>query len=172
MNLWREINPITKRGINCVVEIPKGSTKKYELDVNSGKFKTDRRLFPALNYNYGFIPGTYAEDDDPLDVIVLGKKLKTGSVVECRPIGILKMQDEKVWDDKVLAVPVDNVEFKKMKNIGDVSKTILNDIKAFFRHYKDKYHKKTKVFKWLACSKAELEIRKSIGRYNKIKNVL
>lgn len=172
MNLWREINPKTKRGINCIIEIPKGSDKKYELDINSGRFKTDRRLFPILNYNYGFIPRTYAEDNDPLDVIVLGKRLKTGSVVECRTIGILKMQDEKVWDNKVLAVPIDNVKFKNIKNIMDVSKTILDDIKVFFTHYKDNYNKKTKVFKWLACSKAQLEIEKSIRRYNKFKNVL
>ena len=172
MNLWHEVNPITKRGINCIIEIPKGSTKKYELNKNSGKFILSRKTFPVLNYNYGFIPRTMADDNDPLDVIVLGRKKFRGSIVACRPVAILKMKDEEKWDDKILAVPANNLELKRINNLTDVPKTVLDDIKSFFSHYKDNYFKKTKVFKWLACSKAQLEIEKSIRRYSKIKNVL
>ena len=172
MNLWHRINPITKRGINCIIEIPSGSTKKYELDKFSGKFILSRATFPILKYNYGFIPRTLADDNDPLDVLVLGKKRSRGSIVECRVIAVLKMQDEKSWDNKILAVPINDMDLNYIKNVKDVLKSVLIDIKGFFRHYKDKYNKKTKVFKWLPCSKALLEIRKSMNNYRKLKNVL
>ena len=174
MNLWKSARLRTKKGVNCIVEIPKGSRKKYELDIKTGKFVLSRTLDKKYTYplNYGFIPGTLASDKDPLDVIILGKKLIKGSIVLCRIIALLKMKDDHLTDDKILAIPLRELSLQNIRDLNDVPSNILKDIKYFFKHYKEREVKKTKVFKWLPCSKAQSEIRLSTQRFESMKNVL
>lgn len=174
MNLWHISNKYNKKEVNCIVEIPKGTRKKYELNKGSGKFILSRVIDTNFVYplNYGFIPRTLASDNDPLDAIILGRKLERGSIVKARVIALLKMTDDHIIDDKILVIPNNEKKLLYIKDLKDVPKGVLIDIKFFFKHYKDREIKKTKVFKWMPCSKAHLEIQKSIKRYKRIKNAL
>jgi len=158
MNLWKDL---PTGNLNAVIEVKKGTKRKYELDRKTGKFKVERICKSPIPINYGFIPRTLAKDNDPLDILVYSDRLSKGLVLEVRPIGMLKMLDNGVQDHKILAVP----KSSKLK-LKDIPKPLLEDIKFFLQHDKGK---KTKVFKWLPTKKAEEEIKKSKARY---KNVL
>lgn len=156
MNLWKDL---PTGNINAVIEVTKGTKKKYEIDKSTGKFKLERMCKSPMPINYGFIPKTLAQDNDPLDVLVYADKLPKGLVLEVRPLALLKMIDNKIPDPKVLVVPkTSKLKFK------DIPKTLLEDIKFFLAHDKGK---KTKVFKWLPTKKAKEEIQKSKARYKK-----
>ena len=123
---------------NVVVEIPRGSKNKYEVDQASGRVFLDRTLFTAMGYpdDYGYIDGTLGEDGDPLDALVmLTDSVFPGCVVKCRAVGLYHMVDEEGGDDKVLCVP-DDVRYDSIKNIDDVSKFHKAEIKHFFEQYK------------------------------------
>ncbi len=123
---------------NVVVEIPRGSKNKYEVDQASGRVFLDRTLFTAMGYpdDYGYIDGTLGEDGDPLDALVmLTDSVFPGCVVKCRAVGLYHMVDEEGGDDKVLCVP-DDVRYDNIKNIDDVSKFHKAEIKHFFEQYK------------------------------------
>lgn len=127
--------------INAVIEIPYGSNVKYELDKNSGAVVVDRVLYSAVFYpaNYGFVPNTLADDGDPADILVINEyPLQAGSVIPCRLIGVLVMEDEAGMDEKLLAVPVGKIDprFDEVKSIDDLPKATLNRIKNFFETYK------------------------------------
>lgn len=127
--------------INVFIEIPKGSSVKYELDKESGVLFVDRFLYTAMQYpfNYGFVPGTLSEDGDPLDVLVLSEHtVQTGVVIPSRVIGVLEMEDEEGIDAKVLAVPTQKVDplFGSYEDITDVPDGIKNKVKHFFENYK------------------------------------
>ena len=151
--------------INVVIEIPKGSPNKYEFDDKTGVFKLDRVLFPPLVFpaDYGFIPQTLASDGDHLDAIVLSEDpLLQGSVIRARPIGLLKMVDSGNEDCKVLAVEVDNPNYKNIKNVNDVAsenKEVLEKIAQFFRIYKGPEEKEVEVLGWEGTESAKEEIR-------------
>ncbi|MBQ6867716.1 MAG: inorganic diphosphatase, partial [Clostridia bacterium] len=113
MNIWHDIDPssVTPSKFMAVVEIPSGSKKKYELDKRTGLLRLDRILYTSTHYpaNYGFIPRTYAEDRDPLDVLVLcSESLDPLIMVKCYPIGVVRMLDNGEADDKIIAIPVED----------------------------------------------------------------
>ena len=127
--------------INAVIEIPYGSNVKYEIDKTSGAVVVDRVLYSAVFYpaNYGFVPNTLADDGDPADILVINEyPLQAGSVIPCRLIGVLVMEDEAGMDEKLLAVPVGKIDprFDYIKSIDDLPKATLNRIKNFFETYK------------------------------------
>lgn len=127
--------------INAVIEIPKDSNIKYELDKDSGILFVDRFLHTAMRYpfNYGFIPGTHAEDGDPADVIVLTEHtMHPGTVISCIIIGMLEMEDEEGIDTKLLAVPTKKIDpySGTFQDIHDVPEAVKNKIKHFFENYK------------------------------------
>lgn len=128
--------------INVFVEIPQDSGIKYELDKESGVIFVDRFLYTAFSYpfNYGFIPGTMAEDGDPVDVLVISSKsVHPGTVIPCVPIAMLEMEDEEGIDTKILAVPTAKVDplYGVWKSMDDVPQAIKDKIKHFFEHYKE-----------------------------------
>ncbi|QIX87107.1 inorganic diphosphatase [Campylobacter ureolyticus] len=127
--------------INAAIEIPYGSNVKYEIDKTSGAVVVDRVLYSAVFYpaNYGFVPNTLADDGDPADILVINEyPLQAGSVIPCRLIGVLVMEDEAGMDEKLLAVPISKIDprFDNIESIDDLPKATLNRIKNFFETYK------------------------------------
>lgn len=127
--------------INALIEIPYGSNIKYELDKESGAVFVDRVLYSCMFYpaNYGFVPNTLAADGDPIDILVLNEyPLQAGSVIPCRLIGVLNMEDEAGQDEKLLAVPISKIDprYDNIQKIKDLPKASLNKIKNFFETYK------------------------------------
>lgn len=158
--------------INVIIEIPSHSDPvKYEVDKDSGALFVDRFMATAMYYpaNYGYIPQTLSEDGDPVDVLVVTPvPLVSGSVIKCRPIGLLKMTDESGIDAKILAVPVQKVSalYNKVNSPEDVSPHLLESITHFFEHYKDlEPGKWVKVDGWHDAKAAKSEILASIKRY-------
>jgi inorganic pyrophosphatase len=147
--------------VNVVVEIPQGSSVKYEVDKKSGAVFVDRFLFTPTAYPaaYGFIPNTLAEDGDPIDALVLTPaQVVPGAVVRARPIGMLRMEDEKGPDEKIICVPHDRVhpQFSQLETIDDLPRITRAAIEHFFERYKDLEDEKwVKVLGW--ASKAEAE---------------
>ena len=161
--------------IYVVVEIPQDSGIKYELDKESGAIFVDRFLFTAMHYpfNYGFIPQTLADDGDPVDVLVISRyPVVPGSVIRCRPIGLLQMQDEEGTDTKLIAVPHSKVDptYDSVKSVEDLPKVLLDRIKHFFEHYKElEPGKWVKVESFKGPELAFEEIRKGIENYKNAK---
>ena len=154
--------------INVVVEIPQGSAVKYEVDKASGALFVDRFLFTATAYPaaYGFIPGTLAEDGDPLDALVLiPSQVVPGAVVRARPIGMLRMEDEKGPDEKIICVPHDRVHphHSAVESIDDLPPITRGAIEHFFERYKDlEPGKWVKVTGWANRPAAEATIAAAI----------
>lgn len=153
--------------VEIVVEVPKGSRNKYEIDHATGVIRLDRQLFTATRYpaDYGFIPDTLAEDGDPLDVLVLlDEPTFPGCRVRCRPIGVLWMSDEHGPDAKVLAVPDD--PRAEWEDLEDLPGHLLREIQHFFNVYKDlEPGKHTEVGRWEGRAAAAEEIRRSRERH-------
>ncbi|MGH9491652.1 MAG: inorganic diphosphatase [Terriglobales bacterium] len=125
--------------VHAIIEIPRGTRTKYEYDVHLGVFRLDRVLYASMFYPtaYGFIPGTIAADGDPVDVLVMiSEPLDVGVMLRARPVGLLKMQDEKGEDDKVLAAAVDDPTYRNLRELEDVTEDELRLIEHFFRSYK------------------------------------
>ena len=172
MNIWHDIDPerIKKDDFVAVIEISKGGRNKYELDKPTGMLKLDRVLYTATHYpaNYGFIPRTYAGDNDPLDVLVLcQEKIVSLAMVEVYPIGVLKMIDSYEFDEKIIAVPKDDPFLNVYKDISEVPEHILSEIKHFFEVYKQLEGKNTMVDKIEGREEAERIIQECIDNYNK-----
>lgn len=158
--------------INVIIEIPANSDPvKYEVDKDSGALFVDRFLNTAMFYpcNYGYVPQTLSDDGDPVDVLVVTPTpLIGGSVIKARPIGLLKMMDEKGEDAKVLAVPVSKLSslYDHVKSHEDMPQSLLATIRHFFEHYKDlEQGKWVKVEGWLGIDAAHREITDSQKRY-------
>ena len=148
--------------INVFVEIPQGSSIKYEVDKNSGMLFVDRFLHTAMSYpfNYGFIPQTDAEDGDAVDVLLISSLPVTpGSVVRARPIGMLEMEDEAGMDNKILAVPIKKIDpdYTDIEDIGDISEHTKNKIRHFFENMKSLETGKWVKLKNFLDKKAALE---------------
>ena len=154
---------------DVVIEIPKGSRNKYEVDHDTGRVKLDRYLYTAMGYptDYGFIENTLGEDGDPLDALVLlPEPLFPGCLVEARPVGMFQMTDEAGGDDKVLCVPAGDVRWDHIQDLGDVSSFELESIKHFFVHYKDlEPNKWVKAADFVDRAKAEAEVLASLERF-------
>jgi inorganic pyrophosphatase len=141
MNAWHdvELGPHIERYFRCVIEIPKGSKVKYELDKNTGLLWLDRVLHSAVHYpaNYGFLPQTLCDDGDPLDVLVLGQEpVVPLCVLRAKAIGVIAMRDEKGADDKVIAVHVDDPEYAEYADVSELPAHRLKEIQRFFLDYK------------------------------------
>ncbi len=160
--------------INVVIEIPQGGDPiKYEIDKDSGALFVDRILGTSMRYpcNYGYVPNTLCGDGDPVDVlVVLPMPLQAGSVIKCRPIGVLKMTDESGEDAKLLAVPVSKTTsiYDNVKSYKDLPEILIRQIGHFFEHYKDlEAGKWVKIEGWADADEARKEIVASIENFKK-----
>jgi len=158
--------------INVIIEIPSHSDPvKYEVDKETGAMFVDRFMNTAMHYpcNYGYIPHTLSPDGDPADVLVVTPvPLISGSVIRCRPVGVLKMTDEAGEDSKILAVPIDKLckSYKDVKGINDMPQLLLDQIAHFFEHYKDLEEGKwVKIDGWFDMDEAKKEILASIQTF-------
>ena len=167
-NVWHDIESGTKESLNVIVEIPKLSRVKYELDKETGLIKYDRVLYSPMHYpaNYGFVPRTLWDDGDPLDVLVLGAEtLVPGCLIEARPIGVLEMNDGGEDDAKVIAVPKADPRYKNTDDISNIEPHILEEIRHFFKVYKDLQKKEVKVGEWKGKEEALAVAERSINLY-------
>lgn len=159
--------------INAIIEIPYGSSVKYELDKESGAVFVDRVMASAVFYpaNYGFIANTLADDGDPVDILVLNEyPIQAGAVIPCRLIGVLVMEDESGMDEKLLALPTSKVDarYEDIKSLDNVPKATLAKIKNFFETYKILEKDKWVKVQDFKDTKAAVEIlQKAIANYNK-----
>ncbi len=149
-NIWHDISPkrITPEEFIAVVEIPKGSKKKYELDKETGLIILDRILHTSTHYpaNYGFIPRTFGDDLDPLDVLVLcSEPLEPLTLVRCYPIGMISMIDSGRNDEKIIAIPVNDPTYNGYTDIKELPPHIFEEMRHFFRVYKNLEGKETAV---------------------------
>ena len=154
--------------VRMIVEIPKNSANKYEYDGTLGVFRLDRALYSAVHYpgDYGFIPGTLAEDHDPLDVLSLVDEASyPGVLMLVRPVGVLAMMDQDVPDEKILAVPNHNPRFDQVHTIDQVFAHNLREIEHFFAIYKELEGKRTEMKGWKGPREARDVIRRSRERY-------
>lgn len=170
MNIWHEIDEkrIKKDDFVTVIEITKGGKNKYELDKETGFLKLDRVLYTATHYpaNYGFIPRTYAEDNDPLDALVLcHEDIIPLTLVECYPVGVLIMTDSEQKDEKIIAIPKKDPFLNIYNDITDIPQHLEIEIKHFFEVYKQLENKKTVVDKILNREAAEKIIEECMNRY-------
>lgn len=154
---------------NAIIEIPRGSKVKYELDKATGMLYIDRVLYSSVVYphNYGFIPRTYCEDNDPLDVLVLMQEsVVPMSFLRAKPIGVLQMIDQGEKDDKIIAVHADDPEYKHFTCISELPKHRLLEIRRFFEDYKKNENKDVQVDEILPADAAKKTIEESMQRYN------
>ena len=170
MNPWHDV-AVGKKApevINAIIEAPKHSTLKYEMDKETGMLLLDRALYSAVYYpgNYGFVPQTYWEDNDPLDIMILGNQpIYPLTIVHARPIGVLRMQDNGESDDKIIAVINDDPRFEEVTDISDVAKHIRKELKHFFETYKQLQGKNVVILEELGAQEAKDTIQKAIALY-------
>lgn len=150
MNIWHDIQEdrIIPTDFISVIEISKGSKKKYELDKETGMLSLDRILFTATHYpmNYGFIPRTYGDDKDPLDVLVLcSEAIEPLTLVRSYPIGVIKMEDGGMGDEKIIAIPYGDPTYNGYKDISELPKHVFEEVRHFFSVYKNLEGKDTVV---------------------------
>lgn len=142
MNLWKEleVGPKPPEVVNVIVEVPKGARNKYEYDWRVGTILLDRVLYSSIHYpgDYGLIPQTFYEDGDPLDILVMvGEPSFPGCIIQARPIGLFRMLDKEMPDDKVLGVPASDPLFQDYHDIADIPQHFLAEVAHFFAVYKD-----------------------------------
>ena len=171
MNIWHDIPPemITPERFMAVIEIKKGGKNKYELDKETGMLRLDRVLYTSTHYpaNYGFIPRTYCDDGDPLDVLVLcSEAIEPMTLVQCRPIGVFEMHDGEDRDEKVIAVPLGDPNYNFMFDISQLPEHVLTEIRHFFTVYKELESRKTVVSHAENREEANRVIIQAIQSYN------
>lgn len=173
INIWHDIDDDR---IGCdefiaCIEIPKGSKKKYELDKATGLIILDRILYTSTHYpaNYGFIPRTYSEDKDPLDVLVLcDESFDPLVLVRCKPIGVVKMIDDEAVDEKIISVCINDPSMNIYNDISELPAHMFDEIRHFFTVYKQLEGKTTVVSQVLGMKEAKEVIKKSIDAYNNL----
>jgi inorganic pyrophosphatase len=154
------------------IEIPKGSKVKYELDKETGLLKVDRVLFSAVHYpaNYGFIPQTYCDDGDPLDVLVLGQEpVVPMCMMRARAIGMMQMRDDKGLDDKIIAVHLDDPAVSQYSHIREVPRHTLVELRRFFEDYKVLESKQVIVEEFQGPFEANKAIRAGLQMYQELR---
>ncbi len=177
MNIWHDINPreITPEAFSAVIEISKGSKMKYELDKETGLLKLDRILYTSTHYpaNYGFIPLTYADDDDPLDVLVIcSEEIMPLTLVKCYPIGVIKMIDGGRLDEKIIAIPFSDPYYNVYNSIYELPRHVFDEMCHFFTVYKQLEKKQTAVDNLGDRDEAMEIIRSTLQRYEKNRELL
>ena len=156
----------------AIIEIPKGSTNKYELDKETGLLRLDRVLYSAVYYpaDYGFIPRTYCDDGDPLDVLVLGQEpVHPLTIVEARAIGVMRMRDEKGVDDKIVAISVRDPAYAHYRDKVELPAHVLLMVRRFFEDYKALEHKQVVVDELLGPSDAINIINDGLNLYRRLR---
>jgi inorganic pyrophosphatase len=160
--------------INVIIEVPVGGEPiKYEMDKASGTLVVDRFLYTPMRYpgNYGFVPHTLSNDGDPIDVLVYNTRaIVPGAVINCRPVGVLVMEDEGGGDEKIIAVPSTKLtkRYEKVKNYSDLPEISVQQIEHFFAHYKDlEPNKWAKIHHWGDSEEAQQMITEAIERGKK-----
>lgn len=169
-NIWHNINPkrIGCKDFIAVVEIEKGSKCKYELDKETGLLLLDRILYTSTHYpaNYGFIPRTYADDLDPLDVLVLcSESIHPLTMVRCYPIGVISMIDNGRYDEKIIAIPYNDPTYNSYKDISQIPTHIFDEMTHFFKVYKELEGKETAVNEVQGAGEAEKVLQSAIDHY-------
>jgi len=172
MNIWHDIDPemIAPTDFSAVIEIPDGSNCKYELDKQTGLLRLDRVLYTSTHYpaNYGFIPRTYADDGDPLDVLVLcSESIHPMTLVQVYPIGVMRMIDNGALDDKIIAVPFSDPSYNTYRSIDELPAHIFDEIMHFFSVYKQLENKQTAVKELFDREEAEKIVAECIEAYKK-----
>ncbi len=163
-----DAGPDAPRVVRMIVEIPKGSSNKYEYDPRAGTFLLDRALYSPMHYpaEYGFIPGTIAEDGDPLDVLCLiDHPTFAGCLIEVRPVGILDLIDQTTTDQKIIATPVNDPRYERVRTIEDLPPHITREFEHFFTIYKELENKVVETRGWRTLQHAYDAINASQRRY-------
>ena len=169
-NVWHDISPkrIGADDFICVIEISKGTKKKYELDKESGYLILDRILYTSTHYpaNYGFIPRTYGDDNDPLDVLLLcSEQIEPMTLVRAYPIGVISMIDNGRNDEKIIAIPFNDPYYNMYKDISDLPSHVFEEMSHFFAVYKNLENKTTAVNEVSNCEEAKRIINSAIDNY-------
>ena len=169
-NIWHDISPsrITAEDFIAVIEIEKGSKKKYELDKETGSLILDRILYTSTHYpaNYGLIPRTYADDNDPLDVLVLcSEVIQPLSLVRCYPIGVITMLDQGKLDEKIIAIPFKDPTYNSYHDVSELPSHIFTEMPHFFTVYKNLEQKETMVDEVRGAEDAKKVIQKCLDQY-------
>lgn len=171
-NIWHDINPqrISPQDFICVIEIAKGSKKKYELDKETGYIILDRILHTSTHYpaNYGFIPRTYGDDNDPLDVLLLcSESLEPLTLVRAYPIGVISMIDGGRNDEKIIAIPFNDPTYHNYTDINELPAHIFDEMRHFFKVYKYLENKTTAVKEVSGKEDAVAIIKSAMENYNR-----
>lgn len=171
-NIFHDIDPemIKPESFTVVIEIPKGSKVKYELDKETGMLRLDRILFTSTQYpaNYGFIPRTYADDGDPLDALVLcTETIAPLTLVQCRPIGAIRMVDQGDNDEKVIAVAEGDPDLKGVRSLDDLPKHMIDEMCHFFQVYKALENKVTEINGTMGLDETEKLVQSCMDGYQK-----
>ena len=169
-NIWHDISPsrITAEDFIAVIEIEKGSKKKYELDKQTCSLILDRILYTSTHYpaNYGLIPRTYADDNDPLDVLVLcSEVIQPLSLVRCYPIGVITMLDQGKLDEKIIAIPFKDPTYNSYHDVSELPSHIFTEMSHFFTVYKNLEQKETMVDEVRGAEDAKKVIQKCLDQY-------
>lgn len=169
-NIWHDISPsrITRNDFIAVIEIEKGSKKKYELDKETGHLILDRILYTSTHYpaNYGLIPRTYADDGDPLDVLLLcSEVIQPLSLVRCYPIGVITMKDQGRLDEKIIAIPFHDPTYNTYHDVSELPAHIFTEMSHFFSVYKNLEDKETVVDELEGAEAAKEVIQKCLDAY-------
>ena len=173
MNIWHHMakERVSPENYMACIEIAKGSRSKYELDKQTGMLKLDRVLYTSMIYpaNYGFIPLTYAEDDDPLDVLVLCEEsIQPMTLVQCYPIGVVMMHDGSHADEKIISVPFGDPTYNQYQDIFELPQNMRDKMMHFFEFYKTLEGKVTQIGEPQGREAAIEVIRSCIERYNNV----
>ena len=175
MHAWHDIyidDNMIESSFPVVIEVPKGSKNKYELDKETGFLRLDRILYSAMYYpaDYGFIPRTFCDDGDPLDALVLSQEAVVPlTMVEARAIGLMRMRDEKGIDDKIIAVSIHDPAFNNYMNHTELPEHTLKQIKRFFEDYKALENKQVVVDDFMGPVDAARVLRESLGMYRQLR---
>ena len=172
MNLLHDIDPGTQDEMTVVIEIPKGSKNKYEIDKKTGLIALDRTMHSAQDYpfDYGFVPQTLWDDNDALDVLVLTTyPLHPGIVVRARPVAILHMVDGGEDDHKIIAVPTSDPRFEEVRDISDINKHTLKEIEHFFSTYKKIQNKEVSTHGYKGAKEAREAFSRAVALYKESK---
>lgn len=170
MNIWHDISAdrVSTKSFDAVIEISKGSKMKYEFDKKTGLLRLDRVLHTSTHYpaNYGFIPRTYGDDGDPLDVLIIcAEPLEPMSLVRAYPIGVISMIDNGRNDEKIIAIPFNDPNYNNYKSLNQIPEHIFEEMKHFFTVYKNLENKETAVNEIKGREEAIAIINASIDNY-------